>query len=379
MIVASRYRLLATGCASLAVLGEGGKGAVMKVATWIVLVGAGLMITCVESVCGASGARDYLNKPEEWYGGPEASRIAGSILSYQSAEGGWPKNVDTTAEPYSGDRAKLKGTFDNGATTDELRFLARVYQARKSPPYREAFVRGLDHILKAQYPSGGWPQYYPPGRQYHRHITFNDGAMARLMEFLREVFASERYGFVDAGRRKSAQVAFDRGIECILRCQIKVEGKLTAWCAQHDEGDYSPRPGRPYEVASISGSESVGIVRLLMSLEEPSAEVIAAVEGAAAWFEAAKLRGIKVVLKEDAKAPKGRNKVVVEDAGAGPLWARFYEIGTNRAMYCDRDGVVTYSLAEIGYERRNGYAWLGDWPAELLAREYPAWKAKRRK
>jgi len=201
--------------------------------------------------------------------------------------------------------------------------------------------------------------------------------MVRLMEFLREVFASERYGFVDAGRRKSAKVAFDRGIECILRCQIKVEGKLTGWCAQHDERDYSPRPGRPYEVASISGSESVGIVRLLMSLEEPSTEVIAAVEGAVGWFEAAKLRGIKVVLKEDAKAPKGRNKVVVDDVGAGPLWARFYEIGTNRPMYCDRDGVVQYSLAAIGYERRNGYAWLGDWPAELLAREYPAWKAKQ--
>jgi hypothetical protein len=29
-------------------------------------------------------------------------------------------------------------------------------------------------------------------------------------------------------------------------------------------------------------------------------------------------------------------------------------------------------LAEIGYERRNGYAWCGTWPAALLEKDYPA-------
>ena len=43
---------------------------------------------------------------------------------------------------------------------------------------------------------------------------------------------------------------------------------MTAWCAQHDEKDYRPRPGRTYELASLSGAESVGVVRLLMSLED---------------------------------------------------------------------------------------------------------------
>jgi hypothetical protein len=38
--------------------------------------------------------------------------------------------------------------------------------------------------------------------------------------------------------------------------------------------------------------------------------------------------------------------------------------------------VARYDLAEIGYERRNGYAWLGNWPRRLLEQEYPAWKAK---
>src|SRR5207253_7627588 len=111
------------------------------------------------------------------------------------------------------------------------------------------------------------------------------------------------YDFVAARTRKAARDAFDRGIECILKCQIKVDGKPTAWCAQHDETDYRPRPGRSYELVSLSGGESVGIVRLLMSLEEPSPDVVRAVQGAVAWFEAAKLPGIRVVRKQDMNAP----------------------------------------------------------------------------
>ena len=40
---------------------------------------------------------------------------------------------------------------------------------------------------------------------------------------------------------------------------------------------------------------------------------------------------------------------------------------------CDRDGIVKYAVAEIGYERRNGYAWYGKWPENLLVKSYPKW------
>jgi pectate lyase len=325
----------------------------------------------------ASGPRKYLDKPGAWFNTDEAKRLAANVLSYQSDLGGWPKNVDTTAAPYRGDRQALRPTFDNDATTDELRFLARTYRATRDDRYRDAVLKGVDYVLKAQYPSGGWPQFYPPPRTYHRHVTFNDNAMVRLMEFLRETYTSGLYDFLGAERRKAARRAFDRGVECILKCQIKVGDKLTAWCAQHDEKDYRPRPGRSYELVSLSGAESVGVVRLLMSLEAPSPEVVRAVEGAVAWFEAAKIKGIRVVVEKDDKAPRGRNKVVVKDASAPPLWARFYEIGTNRPIFSDRDGVAKHDLAEIGYERRNGYAWLGYWPQKLLEQEYPAWKKQR--
>ena len=155
-----------------------------------------------------------------------------------------------------------------------------------------------------------------------------------------------------------------------------MNGQPTVWCAQHDEKDYSPRPGRSYELVSLSGAESVGVVRLLMSLDDPSPEVVKAVNGGGGRFEASQIKGIKVIVEPDAKSPTGKNKVVVKDPTAPPMWARFYEIGTNTPIFSDRDGIAKHDLAEIGYERRNGYAWLGTWPQKLLQKEYPAWKKR---
>jgi PelA/Pel-15E family pectate lyase len=51
-------------------------------------------------------------------------------------------------------------------------------------------------------------------------------------------------------------------------------------------------------------------------------------------------------------------------------------LGTNRALYLNRDSVFRYDFNEIGYERRNGYAYHGTWPANLLDRDYPKWRAQ---
>ena len=319
---------------------------------------------------GAAGAtRDLLKKPQDWFKTAEAAKIADNILSWQTRAGGWPKNVDVSGEPYSGDQDELKPTFDNSATTDELRFLARMHKANGERRYEQAFERGFDYIIAAQYPTGGWPQFDPPGSSYHRHITFNDNAMVRLMNFLRETYEDDRYDFLDSRRKEAAKTAFADGIRCILKCQIRVDGHLTAWCAQHDEKNYEPRPGRAYELVSISGSESVGILRLLMSIDDPGPEVVQAVDAAVAWLRSVELHGIRIVERDG-------NRVVVEDDSAPPLWARFYEIGSNRPFFCGRDGVKKYRLDEIEDERRNGYSWYGSWPRSLLESEYPAWKKK---
>jgi PelA/Pel-15E family pectate lyase len=201
--------------------------------------------------------------------------------------------------------------------------------------------------------------------------------MIGVLAVLRDVSMDKNtYPFVNDTLRKRCAKAVERGIPCILKCQIEVDGKKTAWCAQHDENTLVPRKARSYELPSISGAESVGVVRFLMEIEEPSPEIIAAVQGAVRWFDEAKLTGIREVRKEAKDTPKGWDKVVVKDVSAPPLWARFYKIGTNQPIFCSRDGIPRKTIAEISYERRNGYSWLGYYPKDLLAKEYPAWQKK---
>jgi PelA/Pel-15E family pectate lyase len=324
---------------------------------------------------------DAQNKPKEWYASAEALRIADLVLLYQRSSGGWPKNIDMAKPINDGDREKLlaqkketDSTIDNGATYTQLSFLARVYTSQHEERHRESFLKGLDYLLQAQYPNGGWPQFYPDLSGYYKHITYNDDAMIGVMKLLRDVSeAKQDYAFVNAARRVSAAKAVEKGIECILKTQVVVNGKRTVWCAQHDEVTFAPAAARKFEVVSLSGGESVGIIRFLISIKNPSPAVIGAVESAVSWFEQAQLKGIKWIEKPDASQPNGIDRVVIRDPES-TTWARFYEIGSNRPIFVGRDGVVKYSVAEIEHERRTGYAWYVDEPAKLLKKEYPAWR-----
>lgn len=325
-------------------------------------------------VSADESARRFLKKPDSWFASEEAKKVAGIILSFQTDAGGWPKNTDTISKAYDGDRAKLVPTFDNKATVDELRFMARMFNATKDQTYRKSFDRGLAYVLSAQYPNGGWPQFFPLRKGYYDRITFNDDAMVRVLHFVREVAADKSYAFLDAPTREACRKAFELGIACILKCQIVVDGKPTVWCAQHDEKSFAPAKARAYELPSFSGSESVGIVRLLMSLEKPTPEIRAAIEGAVAWFESHKVSGLRLD-KETDKDGKS-NLVMIPDPKAPDLWARFYDLKTGAPFVCDRDGIPKPKLADIGYERRNGYSWFGEYARDLLAKDYPAWKKK---
>src|SRR4051794_38153775 len=110
----------------------------------------------------AAGTRDFVGKPDTWFATDEAKTVAANILSYQSEYGGWPKNIDITAAPFTGELRDLVGDFrpifDNGATTDEIRFLARIFRATNDQRYLRALENGIDFVLIAQYPTGGWPQ-----------------------------------------------------------------------------------------------------------------------------------------------------------------------------------------------------------------------------
>lgn len=312
----------------------------------------------------AANTRDYLKKPDDWFRSTACRERLANLLSHQDQAGCWPKNLDPTERPYRGEPKNLKGTFDNSATVNELRLLARAYRVTRNDHYKDAFQLGIKCILKAQYDNGGWPQSPNPSG-YSQHITFNDGTMVGLMTLLREVSEMDDSPLLSPKTRRQAREAFDRGVQCILACQIKVDGRLTAWCAQHDRKSLEPRGARAYEHPSLSGSESAGVVCLLMSLEDPSKEIRRSIRAGVNWFEQAKVTGIRF------KKKKGDYRIL-RDPKAPPLWARFYEINTNRPIFSGRDGVIKYDVAEIEAERRNGYAWYGS-SGKRVAASWAKW------
>ncbi len=311
-----------------------------------------------------------------------ALQIADNVLLYQRDTGGWPKNYDReqvlTEEQRQrviAAKSNLDSTIDNGATHKEIRILAAAYNATNEEQFKEAALRGIRFLLEAQYDNGGWPQSFPRARGYTRYITFNDNAMIGVMSLLRDISGNRKvFSFVPADIIERCQRAVERGIACILKSQIQVNGRLTVWCAQHDEVTLRPQKARSYELASLSGSESVGIVRFLMQVEDPSEEVVQSILSAVGWFQRSQLKGIKVVRVEQRTMPGGFDRVVVRDPDAPPMWARFYDIDTNQPIFCSRDGVPQKSLADISHERRNGYSWLGSYAQALLTKDLPAWK-----
>jgi PelA/Pel-15E family pectate lyase len=112
-----------------------------------------------------------------------------------------------------------------------------------------------------------------------------------------------------------------------------------------------------------------------MSIEKPSPEIVAAIEGAVAWFRRVPISGER--LEQHRRDDGRRERVIVRDPSAPPLWARFYELGTKRPLYLDRDSKPNYDFMRVSYERRSGYNYHTTEPASLLERDYPAWRAKR--
>jgi PelA/Pel-15E family pectate lyase len=340
---------------------------------------------------GSSARSMPLTKPAEWYGSAEALRIAQGIVSFQTPAGGWSKNLnvadhlrrkgesfapnnlshylspgdfDTPADPSW----NYVGTLDNDATTTELQFLAKVIGAGKDTgAYRASFLRGVEYLFAAQLPNGGWPQVWPLEGGYHDAITFNDGAVTETLELL-EAVAEGKFSFVPAELAKRAQASVLRGIDCIIETQITENGKRTVWGQQHDALTLKPVAGRNYEPAAECSSESASMILFLMDLPKPSAKVVAAIQAAVVWLEQTAITG-----KTYVRTPEAR--FLIDSADAKTIWARYYEIGTRRPIFGDRDKSIHDDIWEISRERQMGYSWYNEVPQSALDR-YAEWRLK---
>lgn len=311
--------------------------------------------------------------------------VADNMLVYQRSVGGWPKHIgneriDYTKKLSPAERAAFiddagmnDATIDNDATTKEIRYLIKAAAKTGNNSYLHAAEKGIRYLLEMQYKSGGFPQFYPDKSLYRSEITYNDNAMVNALNVLDDVALSENgLEAVDPSLKAPAADAVRRGIGCILKTQLKARDKLTAWCAQYDYQTLQPAKARAYELPSLSGEESVGIVRFLLRIPDPSPAIVNAINGAVEWFRNVKIEGYRFTTVRDASQPKGFDRVLQPSPGS-VIWARFYDIDTDQPFFCGRDGVRRASVAEIEYERRTGYAWYGEWPRSLLDVDYPAW------
>ncbi|MBP6286690.1 MAG: pectate lyase [Ferruginibacter sp.] len=318
--------------------------------------------------------------------------VAENMLLYQRSNGGWPKQFKAVAVNYkrtlttdemrelkAGYSEGIDASIDNGATTKEIRYLAKAFKNTGDKRFLEAAQRGVDYLLKAQYANGGWPQFYPDLSGYRSQVTYNDNAMMNVLNVLYDiVYKVNDMDVVDAAYADKCVDAIVKGVQCILKTQWKQNGKLTAWCAQYNAKTLEPEMARKFELVSLSGMESVGIVRFLMRIEKPSPAIVEAVNAAVEWFNKVKITGYKYVDVEAPNEKSGRDRVLQPDS-AGLLWARFYDMNTNEPFFTGRDSERKRSITEVENERRTGYAWYGSWPAKLLATEYPAWLRKLNK
>ncbi len=314
--------------------------------------------------------------------------VANNMLLYQRSVGGWPKHINevkidytkvlTSAEKagVADDLYRNDATIDNNATTKEIRYLAKAYKQTGNKAYLDAAEKGIRYLLTMQYANGGFPQFFPDTSLYRNEITYNDNAMINALNVLWDV-AHKTNGLdvVNASLIQSSEKAVEKAIDCILNTQVKVNGRLTAWCAQYNKNTLQPAKARAFELISLSGMETVGIVEFLLKVQNPSPSIKNAINSAVAWLQASRIDGYRYVDVKDASLPKGYDRVLSPDSSS-TVWARFYDIATNKPFFCGRDGIKKDKVADIEYERRTGYAWYGTWPKELLEKKYPSWKKK---
>jgi PelA/Pel-15E family pectate lyase len=342
--------------------------------------------------------------PEDWYTSADALRIAHNMVTYQVADGGWSKNIDMTSGPrapgerYDTDNLDCFGgtgdfdapldpnwnyiaTLDNSATWMQIRFLAQVTAAllaahrdAEAEPFRAAVAHGVEYLLNAQYPNGGWPQVWPLEGLYHDAITINDDAMPHAIEILRDVAdRAPEYSYLPKSLARRAGPAAERGVECLLKLQITEHGVKTAWVQQYDALTLEPTSARNYEMPALTSDESTPVMDFLMSLPNPTPAEVAAVHDAAAWLKKVEIFGYRYGSGNffaDRRSAEGRKLVAVP--GAGPIWARYYQIGTNTPIFGDRDKTIHDDVNELSRERRNGYAWFNTEGAAALAK-YEEW------
>ncbi|MFT3997500.1 MAG: pectate lyase [Asticcacaulis sp.] len=333
-----------------------------------------------------------LDKPADWYRSAEARTVTANILSFQTPAGGWGKNHPRNAPPRLKGQAYILGneparpaghydthapywhyvgTTDNGATITEIRFLARVASVTGDETVKSAALKGLDYFLKAQFPNGGWPQVWPLEGGYHDAITLNDYAMGSVVTLIGEAARGQGdFSFVPREVRTRLSEAEARAIDCFLKSQVRVDGRLTLWAPQYDALTLTPCSARAFEPPALSCTDSAALLIYLMQQPSPSKALKAAVKAGIETLEATMIRDVDFVLVPDIKARR-----LVSSPGRG-MWGRYLDLRTLKPIFGTRERDIYDALEDIETPGNGpgGYRWYSSSPGKAIS-AYARWRA----
>ena len=196
-----------------------------------------------------------------------AKKAANALIAGQHRSGGWHYMIDFNKigtqdwyDKVASQQAQgmeewrynfLNCTFDDGATTEPIMFLLRLYMKTLDPAYKAALDKALDFILEAQYPNGGWPQHYPLNNektpagfpQYPVYYTLNDGVLQDNVSTLLEAYEAlgdERY--LESAKKGGDFLMIAQGPKEQAGWAEQYDMNLKpAWARTHEPPGFMPR------------------------------------------------------------------------------------------------------------------------------------------
>lgn len=271
--------------------------------------------------------------------------VADLIVALQNEDGGFqvlPDNYEMSQKETGLGSMKDVSSVYNGATTSELKYLAKYIIANKpeDSKYQDAFVKGIKYLLTTQRDNGGWSMNPGSGSGFNANIEVGNKAMTEVLTLLSDIAILNNQDYVFA--RKAMNVdeiksAVEKGNDFIVKSQISNNNKKSGWATQYDKSG-NVTMGHTYERESVSSYTTKDVIDYLMTIHNPSQDIKDAVESAYSWLKDVKIADKEQEVVKDTSMNNGFDVYLVDGSGT---WASnyVYDKATDsyRPLYSDVD------------------------------------------
>ena len=270
---------------------------------------------------------------------------ADTIVALQNEDGGFavlPDNFEMAQTGASLGSLKGASSIENGATTAELKYLAKYITENKpeDSKYQDAFIKGIEFLLSTQLDNGGWTMQPNGGSGFNGNIEVGNSAMTEVLTLLSDIAVLNNQNYVFARKAMNVDAiksAVEKGNDFIVASQISNNNKKAGWASQYDKAG-KVTMGRTYERASVSSYTTKAVVDYLMTIHNPSQAVKDAVESAYNWLKDVKIADKEQEVVKDTSMNNGFDVYFVDGNGT---WASNYVYDeandSYRPLYSDVD------------------------------------------